>query len=129
VCHQIDREKTVVLTAEAHIETDRPGRYLAQICKHAAAMGEGDHRARMHHGRGSEAHELDVRAEWSDTRGAVTFTPGGTCSLTADGTTLTLRIEAEDAESLRRIQDTLARDLDRFGRRDALTVSWQHTQD
>lgn len=38
---------------------------------------------------------------------------------------LTLRIDATDEESLRRIQDVLARDLIRFGRRDRLVVEWQ----
>jgi hypothetical protein len=115
-------------TAEARIETDRPERYLAQICQHAAAMGDGDHQARMHGGDHPQREELGVHAEWSETRGAVTFTPGGTCSLTADESALTLRIEATDEDSLQRIRDILTRDLDRFGRRDGLVVSWQDHQ-
>jgi hypothetical protein len=117
-----------MLTAEARINTDRPQRYLAQICKHAAAMSGEGHRARMHSGDRAERQALDVHAECSDTRGAVTFTPWGTCVITADGTTLTLRIEATDEEKLRRIQEILVRDLDRFGRRDRLVVNWQDAQ-
>lgn len=83
----------------------------------------------MHKGGHSEREDLDVQAEWSDTRGTVTFTPGGTCAITADGSVLTLRIEATAEESLRRIQDILTRDLDRFGRRDRLVVNWQDSQD
>lgn len=115
----------LAITAEARIETKRPERYLVQICKHAAAMGGGGHRERMHGGDQQSSHELDVHAEWSDARGALTFTPGGSCSLAAEGTVLTLRIDATDEESLRRIQDVLARDLIRFGRRDRLVVEWQ----
>lgn len=113
-----------MITAEAHIETDRPERYLAQICKHAAAMGGGGHRARMHGGH-PEQDELEVDAEWSGARGTVTFAPAGTCALRADGTVLTLRVEATDDAGLRRIQEILSRDLDRFGRRDDLVVVWQ----
>jgi hypothetical protein len=114
--------------SRSRIETDRPERYLAQICKHAPAMGGGGHQARMHGGGHSEREVPDVHAEWSDTQGAVTFTPGGACALTANGTSLRLRIEATDEESLRRIQDILTKDLDRFGRRDGLVVNWLDAQ-
>jgi hypothetical protein len=113
-----------MFTSEAHVETDRPERYLAQICEHAAAMGRGGHQARVHGGH-PEQDELDVRAEWSGARGTVTFAPAGTCTLRADGTVLTLRIEATDPTGVRRIQEILSRDLDRFGRRDDLVVTWQ----
>jgi len=117
-----------MFTAEARIETDRPESYLAQICKHAAEMGGGGHRARLPGGAHPESEELDVHAEWSDAQGTVTFAPGGICALTADGTVLTLRIEATDDASLRRIQQILSRDLDRFGRREDLVVNWQDLQ-
>jgi len=42
--------------------------------------------------------------------------------------TLTLRAEAGDRESLQRVQDIIARDIERFGKRNHLTVSWQRTQ-
>jgi hypothetical protein len=115
-------------TAEAHIDTDRPERYLEQICRHAAAMGGGDHLAQMHQGGHPEREGLDVHAEWSDARGAITFAPWGTCVLEAGGSVLTLQIDATDDASLRRIQDILAADLDRFGRRDGLVVTWQDSQ-
>jgi hypothetical protein len=117
-----------MVIAEARIETDRAERYLAQICKHAAAMGGGGHRARLHKGDHSDRDELNVHADWSATRGAVTFTPWGTCAIAADGRILTLRVEASDEENLGRIQDILTRDLDRFGRRDRLVVNWQDSQ-
>jgi hypothetical protein len=44
--------------------------------------------------------------------------------LTADDATLTVRVEATDKENLRRIRDAITKDLDRMGRRDALTINW-----
>jgi hypothetical protein len=38
---------------------------------------------------------------------------------------LTVRAEAADQESLRRIQDLLTSRLQKFGRREHLTVNWQ----
>jgi hypothetical protein len=29
-----------MLTAEAQVETERPGRYLVQLCRHASQMGQ-----------------------------------------------------------------------------------------
>ncbi|MGY2874391.1 hypothetical protein ACVW00_001581 [Marmoricola sp. URHA0025 HA25] len=113
-----------MVTSEARIQTDRPDRYLTQICKHASAMAGGGHRARMHRGAPAAAPEVELRAEWSDTEGLLTFAPWGTCSITASGSTLTLRIDATDADDVRRIQAILDRDLERFGRRDRLVVDW-----
>jgi hypothetical protein len=43
-----------MLTAEAQIDTERPGRYLTQLCRHAAAMGcARGHRLRAHAGAGA----------------------------------------------------------------------------
>ena len=117
-----------MVTSEARIATDRPERYLAQFCKHAAGMGGGGH-ARMHQPDHDPVADVDVDAEWSDAHGLVTFSPWGTCTLTADETTLTLRIQARDEEDLRRIEGIVTRDLDRFGRRDGLAVSWHPPYD
>jgi len=68
---------------------------------------------------------VQVHADWSDTRGVVTFSPWGRCAIAADETLLTLRVEANDEENLRQIQDIITRDLGRFARRDGLTVTWQ----
>ena len=49
----------------------------------------------------------------------------GTCTMQATPGTLTLRAEAADEESLMRVQGIIARDIERFGKRNQLTVSWQ----
>jgi hypothetical protein len=112
---------------EGQIQTERASRYLVQFCKHAAALGEGAHAHRMHHHRppGEPGHEPRATAEWTDTAGAVTFTAWGRCTLTADASTLALRIEAADEDGLRRIKDTVTRDFARFSSRHPLTVTWR----
>jgi len=112
-----------MVTAVAHIPSDRPERYLRQLCDHAAAMGRGGHASHAGHGPGAAG--VEVTAESSDASGTITFTTWGTCRLTADDGLLTLRVEALDAEGMRRIQEVLTRDLDRFGRRDGVVVSWE----
>jgi hypothetical protein len=110
-------------SAVAEIVTDKPSRYLVQLCKHAAAIARG-------HGPGTRlAHapagrEAQIAAEWSDTRGVLTFTPWGTCTLTANAATLSVRIDASDEQSLHKIQDILTSDLERIGRRAGLSVRW-----
>jgi hypothetical protein len=112
-------------TAEARIDTDRPSRYLVQLCKHAAAMGSGGHRLRMHPGGSPADRDVHVRAEWTATRGRLTFTPWGECTLTADAAALSLRIDARDAAGLRNIQDIVTNNVRRVGHRDNLTLTWQ----
>jgi hypothetical protein len=115
-----------MLTAEAQIETEHPGRYLAQLCRHAAAMsGTRGHRFRSHaRGDAPARPEVQLHAEWSDTRGSVRFDPWGQCTIQASANRLVLRVQAADEDSLRRIQDVITRDLGRFGRREHLTVNW-----
>ncbi|GAA3235720.1 DUF2218 domain-containing protein [Nonomuraea helvata] len=110
-------------SAEAHVTTDRAGRYLAQLCRHAAQMGHG---FPAHPGRGSHTggeRPKDVKAEWSDTEGTITV-DGATCFLRATPHDLTLRVEAADEDGLQRAQALLTRNITRMGRRDNLTVDW-----
>jgi hypothetical protein len=72
--------------------------------------------------------EGQAQIEWSDTHGTVNFS-WGQCTMQATPNTLTLRAEAADEEALQRIQDLLTGRLDRFGRREHLTVSWRRPQE
>lgn len=115
-----------MLTLEARIETAQPGRFLVRLCKHAESMGRaGGHGPRVHLGGLLARGQVRVRAECSDTSGTVTFSPWGRCSMTASADALTVRIEASDEENLRRIQDIVNRNLDRFGSRDHQAVGWR----
>lgn len=110
---------------EARMPTDRPSRYLQQFCRHAAAVSAGpgaSHPAAPH---ASARSVLGARAEWSETRGVVTFTPSGRCTLTAEAGLLIIRIDADDPDTLRSIQRVVSDDLARFGRRDGVGVDWR----
>lgn len=112
-----------MLTTEAVVVTEHPERYLARLGKHAAKMGSGlSHRPRDH---GSRQPPPGVRhAEWSATSGTVQLDWGGWTMHAVPGM-LRLRAEAADEESLRRIQDMLTTRLEKFGRRENLSVTWQ----
>lgn len=100
-----------MLVAEARVETQRPSRYLVQVCEHLRHV--------------ADAHpEIDARVEWSDERGVINF-GWARCTLHADHGILTLRAEAADEVSLQRVQQRLAERLEQFGRRDHLTVTWE----
>jgi hypothetical protein len=86
----------------ARVATDRPGRYLTQLCKHFANK---------------------TRAEWTDDSGCIQF-DFGTCRLVAEERSLVLTAEAADEESLARVEQVTASHLVRFATRDELTVDW-----
>ena len=112
-----------MLTAEAQVETERPGRYLVQLCRHASQMGQHLRQRPRTHDGGDAPPEVQ-HVEWSDTYGIVRLSWGQwTMQTTPD--TLTLRAEANDEENLRRIQDLVAARLEIFGRREHLKVNWQ----
>ncbi len=114
-----------MLIAEAHVQTDRPSRYLVQLCRHADQMGQRRlHRARSHDGGDTHTPPEVQHVEWSDTYGIVRLSLGQwTMEATADE--LTLRAEATNERDLQRIQDLVAGRLEMIGRRDHLTVTWR----
>jgi len=114
---------------QAQIQTERATRFLVQFCQHAGAMGGGGHTPRLHLHAAMARREMQVTADWSDTSGTVTFHPWGRCTLTADGGTLTVRIDASDVDGMTQIRDVIDRDLQRFSRRDPLVVTWQDLGD
>jgi hypothetical protein len=116
-----------MLAAEAHVQTQHPSRYLAQLCRHAQQVHRLRHGPRAHDG-GDGQQTLKVQhVEWSETRGMISF-GWGQCTMQAAPGTLTLHAEAVAEENLQRVQDIVARDIERFGRRDHLKVSWQRSE-
>lgn len=112
-------------SAEAHVQTERPNRYLVQLCRHFSHKGEHlRHRSGTQHSGFPPMPADQVRVEWSDTHGIVDF-GWGKCTMKATPEVLMLRAEATDDGNLRRVQDIVTGHLDRFSRRDPLTVSWQ----
>ena len=115
-----------MLAAEAQVKTDDPDRYLTQLCRHAQQVHRLRHRPRNHGGDGQPPPKVQ-HVECSETSGIISF-GWGQCTMQATPGTLTLRAEAADDESLQRVQDIVARDIERFGKRNQLTVSWQRAQ-
>ncbi|GAA3803227.1 DUF2218 domain-containing protein [Streptomyces chiangmaiensis] len=112
-----------MLITEAHIRTDRPSRYLTQLCKHPRETGGHMRRwADLHH-NGKAPPQIQP-VEWSDTHGSIDL-GWGRCTLQAGPDSLTLRVEAADQDSLQRIQHLIAGRLQKIGKRDALQVTWQ----
>jgi hypothetical protein len=110
---------------QARIVTDRPGRYLRQFCKHAAAMGSGRmHRFRRHGDAPAGPGQVRVSAEYSDTAGTVVFAPWGRAELAAGDTGLLIRVDAADDDAAARIRTIIENNLRRFGR-GQLAVDWQ----
>ena len=113
-----------MLTAEAHIQTEQPSRYLVQLCRHASLI---NHKILQHHAAKAQVRPEVQHVEWSDADGTLTFS-WGRCTMQAGPGTLTVRAEAASEENLQRIQDLIARNLERFGRRDHLKVNWQRPE-
>jgi hypothetical protein len=81
-------------------------------------------RARSHAQRAEDA-TLTVHAECTETAGVLTFNSGAHCTISATPNLLTVRIDADAEHTMNQVRDVVTRDLERFGRRDGLTVSWE----
>jgi hypothetical protein len=113
-------------TVEAALDTPRAARYLAQFAKHSGAMaGAPGHR--LHGDSPLASGEVNLHVESTDDQVVVTFDPWGSATLRARDDRLTVRVEATDRQNLHRIQEILTRDIERFGRRDQLTLTWNGT--
>ena len=114
-------------TAEATLPTPHARRYVTQLGKHATAMAGGrGHQMRMHDGNPLAGGEATLHVEQSADRTTVTFDPWGSCTVHAELDRIALRIDAADEQNLQRIQQIITRDIERFGRREHLSVAWRH---
>lgn len=48
----------------------------------------------------------------------------GTCTLRAHSDRLTINLESDNPTALERAQQALTRDIERFGRREGLSITW-----
>src|SRR3954470_16881509 len=88
--------------SNARVATEKPTPYMKQLCKHFG-------------------HKVDVA--FDDEHGTIQLA-GGRCELDArEPGVLQMRARAEDPESLAHVQQVIGRHLERFGRRDELSVS------
>ncbi|MBD2749061.1 DUF2218 domain-containing protein [Microvirga sp. BT688] len=87
----------------SRVPTVNGARYLQQLCKHWS-------------------HKLDVHL--SENEGIVRF-PAAVATVTADSEALTVKVEAEDDETLQRMKGVVVSHLDRFAFRESpLTFAW-----
>ena len=91
------------ISSHAEVTTDKPVAYMRQLCKHFG-------------------HKVD--AKFGDDTGYIQF-DFGRCELQANNGTLTLDVTAADADSHERMERVIGSHLERFGRRDELSVAWQ----
>jgi hypothetical protein len=118
-----------MLTAQADIQTEHAARYLERVCGHAGKMGTAGRRPghrRPSHARGDGPPEVR-HTECSETEGTVSLNWGQWTMRALPGL-LAVRAEAADEQSLRRIQDLLTERLQKFGRREHLTVTWRRPE-
>jgi len=93
---------TAALSSFASIDTDRPERWAKQLASHLAPKNPV-----------------------ANTAGGVVLSIGnGQGFLSTEDGALLLRATAPDAESLSRVEDVLARHLERFAAREGLKVKW-----
>ena len=96
-------EQRPIITA-ARVPTAKGSRYLQQLCKHWG-------------------HKLDVT--FDPGHGEVKF-PNALCVMDAEPDVLVVRVKVEDPAESARMQDVVARHLDRFAFREApLSFNWQ----
>ena len=98
------REEDPVYTSVAHVATDAAPRYAKQLASHL--------------GRRGNVEELEG--------GGYRLTFGaGEGTVVPEPDRLVLRATAPDGAALARVEDVLGRHLERFGRRNELTVVWE----
>jgi hypothetical protein len=103
-----------VPTAEAQIRTESASAYLAELCRQL------DERATT---RG----DVRVRIEWSESDGVVDF-GWGRCAIHADPNALSLRVEANDQETVESLQELFTRHLQHIAPDAELEVSWHQSE-
>ena len=92
-------------TSRADVATDVPGRYAKQLVSHL----------------GRKVTFIEDSGSWTAT------VLGSIARITVGDGVLVLQAQAHDVESLARLEHALGSHLERFGQRNALTVTWQRS--
>ena len=90
------------LKSTAAVRTNAGGRYMVQLCKHFS-------------------HKLP--ASFDEESGQLEF-PFGACAMKAAPEALHLTVEAASGDDLDRMEQVIARHLERFAHREPLTIAW-----
>jgi uncharacterized protein len=94
---------TSTLTSQADVATEKPVPYMRQLCKHFG-------------------HKVDTA--FDDDSGYIQF-EFGRCELRAGDRSLHLAVSADTEENSERLRNVVGSHLERFGRRDELSVTWR----
>lgn len=92
----------MTFAAHTQVTTPRAGRYLKALCNHF---------------------NRKVTASYKGHRGMVQF-GFGRCEMSADADTLSIRVEADNADNFARVKLVVADHLERFSAAEALRVLW-----
>jgi len=92
-----------ILTAEAHVKTEKASKYLKWLCGHF---------------------NIKARAEYNDQHGTIDF-DFGHCEMDAEDGELIMRVQAADDVSLDRVKHVVGDHLERFGYKESIQVAWK----
>lgn len=95
-------DNTAPFATHTDVATAHASKYLQQMCKHFG-------------------HKVEASCDADS--GVIRF-PAGECRMTANATTLTMRLAAVDAEVRERLKDVLDSHLARFAFREQLQITW-----
>lgn len=98
------------MLGEANVQTTQASEWLARICR------QFQERAAAHP-------ELGIEVASSETRGSVDF-GWGRCTLQAGPEALNLRVEADQADDLERLQELVTRHIEHLGSSDQAAMLW-----
>jgi hypothetical protein len=91
------------LTSIARVATTSPARYMGQLCKHFVHK---------------------IPASYDAETGRIEF-PFGLCELAVGPDLLVMSVSAADDESLGKMEDVIARHLERFAFREPPQITWK----
>jgi hypothetical protein len=93
-----------MILSTAHLETDRPERYIKQLVSHLG-------------------NKIDASVD-RDGIGQVTMSSGAKCTLTPEVSGIALHAQADSDDDLHQIEDVVGRHLLRFTKDERLSRGW-----